>query len=509
MLAPGMTLDQDRYRVEAVIGRGGFGHVYLAHERLTDQKIAIKELVPAFVDDPQAVQRFVQEARVTLTLSHTNIVRTYRIFDDRDTYYLAMEYLPKGSLRDKLKGGALPVAEATSVAVELCDALAYAHSKGVVHCDIKPANVLFDEMGQARLADFGIAHVSEHFATRRFVTAAGLAFGTVRYMAPEQLEGIRDSPAVDTYAVGAVFYEMLCGAPYLDFEEETTPAAQVRNIRRVQSESPRPLQEANPLVPDWLDQLVSRALRKSARERFATARALREALLAKTPSLKADHDGGRGVLADPGIQFSEPAERGRREGYKTAHAGFSSDVAPRPEPILSEQRNGQLGHDDRSARLRAGAIGGVVAVALALFGLIPCLACITSTLGLVLYVGVGVMTANWMAPPPPAGKAARGGAVAGTITALAGGITSSILTLVQYAMVGGVAPVIPQIEVLPPELRDSWGDLGMDPNALADPAWAIGSSALCCSAGLLVAAALGAAGGAMTAYAKKDAATTV
>jgi serine/threonine-protein kinase len=280
MLQRGTILD-NKYRIEDIIGRGGFGHVYRAREQLTGETVAIKELIPG-LGDQEMVQRFIREARATLRLTHPHIARTYGIFQDRGTYYLAMEYLPGGSLADRLQRGALSVGEAVRIAIDLCEALTYAHDKGVVHCDIKPANVLFDEDGEVRLADFGIAHVSEQMMTRQLFTATGAAMGTVRYMAPEQLDGVRDDPRLDIYAVGAMLYEMLSGRPYLDFEDETTPAAQMRNVQRIQSEPPRPLRAVKRRVPVWLAQVVERALRKAPEDRFATAEKLGRALLRKS-----------------------------------------------------------------------------------------------------------------------------------------------------------------------------------------------------------------------------------
>ena len=276
-LEAGIVLD-GKYRVEEIIGRGGFGHVYRAREQLTGETLAIKELVPTLVSDPQIVQRFIQEARATLRLTHPKIARTYSVFQDKDTYYLAMEYLSGGSLADWLLRGSLPTDKALRVVMDLATALEYAHGEGVIHCDIKPANVLFDAHGQARLADFGIAHVSEQLMTRVVYTSMGTAMGTVRYMAPEQLEGVRDDPRLDIYALGTLLYEMLAGRPYLDFETETTPAAQMRNVQRIQNDPPHPLREKNANVPEWLDRVTEQALRKSPDERFATVEMFRIAL---------------------------------------------------------------------------------------------------------------------------------------------------------------------------------------------------------------------------------------
>ncbi len=284
MLQPGTTLDNGKYRIEAAIGRGGFGHVYRAHEELTGETVAIKELVPGLVTDPQMVQRFIQEARATLRLTHPHIARTHTIFRDGDTYYLSMEYLPGGSLTDRLRQGPLPVNEALRIATELCGALDYAHSQGVVHCDLKPGNVLFDARGDVRLADFGIAYVSEQMMTRHVHTGTGAVMGTVRYMAPEQLEGVRADPRIDVYALGTLLYEMLAGRPYLDFETETTPAAQMRNLQRIQTSPPRPLRDANPAVPEGLARVIGRTLQKQPHQRFASVAALGEALAKQVPS---------------------------------------------------------------------------------------------------------------------------------------------------------------------------------------------------------------------------------
>ena len=151
-----------------------------------------------------------------------------------------------------------------------------------------------------------------------------------------------------------------------------------------------------------------------------------------------------------------------------------------------------------SPSLKAGLIGAAVAVVFALLGMVPCLGCITSLLALVLYVGVGVLTATWMEPPRDASKGAGGGAVAGLITALAGGITNLIISVVRFTVGGGQAAIMRQFRQLPPELREPWRDLDIDPRVLASPGFAIGGSALCCGLGLLLAAALGAAGGAIT-----------
>jgi hypothetical protein len=157
-----------------------------------------------------------------------------------------------------------------------------------------------------------------------------------------------------------------------------------------------------------------------------------------------------------------------------------------------------------SASLKAGLIGAGVAVLLSLLGLVPCVGCFTAVLGLVLYIVVGVLAANWMAPPRDAGKAAGAGAVAGLITGLVGGLANLIISTVRFTVGGGGAAMMRQLQQLPPDVLEQLRDLGVRPGALASPGWAIGGSAVCCGLGLLLAAALGAAGGAIAVSLKRE-----
>jgi len=150
-----------------------------------------------------------------------------------------------------------------------------------------------------------------------------------------------------------------------------------------------------------------------------------------------------------------------------------------------------------SASLKAGLIGAGVAIVFSLLSLVPCLGCIASLLALVLYVGVGVLAAAWMEPPRDAGKAAGSGAVAGLITALGGGLTTIAISALRFSLGNTQAMLQRQLRQLPPQLLEQWRDLGIDPRVLARPGWAVGGSAICCGLGMLLAAGLGAAGGAI------------
>lgn len=150
-----------------------------------------------------------------------------------------------------------------------------------------------------------------------------------------------------------------------------------------------------------------------------------------------------------------------------------------------------------SSSLKAGLIGAGVAIVFSLLSLVPCLGCIASLLALVLYVGVGVLAAYWMEPPRDVGRAAGAGAVAGLITALVGGLTTVVINAFRFSVGGAGATLQRQLRQLPPQLLEQWRDLGIDPRVLARPGWAVGSSAVCCGLGMVLAAALGAAGGAI------------
>jgi len=293
-LHAGSTMLGGQYRIVEWLGRGGFGFVYCAQDCLLGEQVAIKELIPSLLDDEAALKRFLAEAKATMRLTHHGIVRTHNVFSEAGNYYIAMEYMPGGSLEARLRdSGSLPVDEAVRVTGQICEGLSHAHALGVVHCDLKPANILFADDGSAKVADFGIAHVSEQTLTRSWLTPAGFVAGTLPYMSPEQTDGVRDDPRVDVYAVGAVLYRMLTGRTYLDFDQRDTPRASADNVYRIRVEQPPAPSDGDPRVPRWLDGIVLKALEKQPQERFAsveeigTALKTRQAAVAAVPTAMA------------------------------------------------------------------------------------------------------------------------------------------------------------------------------------------------------------------------------
>jgi len=330
-LNPGHLLLNGHYRILGLLGRGGFGSVYEAEDTLLQEKVAIKELIPALVGDEALLRRFLAEARATMRLRHKRIVGTYNVFSEGDNYYIAMEHMPGGSLEQRLRErGSLPLAEAVQMAAEVCEGLAFAHEERVVHCDLKPANILFDAAGQARVADFGIAHISGEMLTRSWATPAGFVAGTLPYMSPEQTDGVRDDPRLDLYALGAVLYRALTGRTYLDFDQQETPRAQAANVGRIDNEQPLPPSRHNPGVPAWLDGVVLKALAKRPEERYANAAQMRAALLQPEATRPAPREASQPAPREA----SQPAPR---EMVRPALTPLSSERRAAPVPAVPRE----------------------------------------------------------------------------------------------------------------------------------------------------------------------------
>lgn len=224
--------------------------VYAAHDDRLDRRVAVKVLADNLATHADIRERFVREAQIAAGLSHPNVVDVYDAGED-GTPYIVMELINGPTLAEELRRrGRLPVEEATAVAAQVADGLAYAHAQGIVHRDIKPENLILVRGGQVKIADFGIAHVVE--ATR--LTEVGTVLGTAAYLAPEQATGGPVTPATDVYSLGAVLYELLTGRP--PHVASTLTELLTRDFQR-----PVPPPGAlEPAVPRTLDVLVERCL---------------------------------------------------------------------------------------------------------------------------------------------------------------------------------------------------------------------------------------------------------
>ncbi len=288
MLKKGVVL-QKRYEIRGIVAdEGTFSIVYRAYDQWLRSEVAIKEFSPLAYGDlseKELLQRFKAEARITRRLEHPYIIEIYDLFWANETLYLVMPYLPD-TLKRRLGDGPLPYEEAVRVITQICEGMAYAHTAfvgegsggAVVHCDLKPANILFDHLGDVKITDFGVAHIPPIPGLGGVRMASMYGVGTLAYMAPEQFEHRCDDPRVDVYALGALSFHILSGELYLNFEMEFTTEAQRRN-RQMICESPPRLHVLRARgVPADVVAVVAKALAKEPQERYAHAGEMLEAL---------------------------------------------------------------------------------------------------------------------------------------------------------------------------------------------------------------------------------------
>lgn len=262
------------YDVEREIGRGGMGVVYRAIDKRLKRPVAIKLLPPELAFRRDVRQRFQREAETAAQLSHPNIVPIYSVDEIGNLVFFVMACVDGDNLATQLRNrGPLPPTEIQRYLTEVADALAYAHSRGVIHRDIKPDNILIDALdGRALVTDFGIARAAEGGEGAR-LTATGIAIGTPAYMSPEQASGDRDVDGrSDLYALGVLAYQMLTGEP--PFTGNTTPVLLVKHL----TETPVPVEERRPDTPPILAAMVMRLLEKDPGHRFQSAAELAQAL---------------------------------------------------------------------------------------------------------------------------------------------------------------------------------------------------------------------------------------
>ncbi|MEJ2758532.1 MAG: serine/threonine-protein kinase, partial [Anaerolineales bacterium] len=203
-----------RYEIDSLLGQGGMSSVYRAEDPNLRRTVAIKMIHPHLSTDPNFVSRFEEEAASIAQLRHPNIIQVYDFSNDDDTYYMVMEFVPGETLETHLKrleqsGRKMEIADAIHYTANICDALEYAHKRGLIHRDIKPANIMLNPQGEAILMDFGIAKIvggKQH-------TATGAVVGTALYMAPEVIKGEQADKRVDIYALGVTLFEILSGHP--------------------------------------------------------------------------------------------------------------------------------------------------------------------------------------------------------------------------------------------------------------------------------------------------------
>ena len=256
-----------RYVLEERIGSGGMAEVYRAHDHLLGRTVAVKILHAAYKNDFEFIERFHREAKAAAGLSHANIVSIFDVGIDGDDHFIVMEYVPGSTLKEKIKAEApLDIPLAVHIAKDVANGLAHAHANNIVHCDIKPHNILMTGDNRAKIGDFGIARA----VTESTMTYSGSVMGSVHYFSPEQARGSMITPKSDVYSLGIVLYEMLTGR--LPFNGDNPVTIAMKHVE----EEPMPPSTYRQNIPPMLEAVVMRAMNKNPDVRPTSAEMVQE-----------------------------------------------------------------------------------------------------------------------------------------------------------------------------------------------------------------------------------------
>jgi serine/threonine protein kinase len=319
-----------RYRLDRSIGQGGMGTVWQGHDELLGREVAVKEVrFPPELGEREIAdlrERTLREARATARLSHPNVITTYDVVEEDDRPWIVMELLKTHSLSEVLRDeGPLPPHRVAEIGLGVLAALETAHAQGVVHRDVKPSNVLLGERGIVKLADLGIATAAEH--TR--ITRSGAVLGTPAYMAPEQLDGGRTSPASDRYSLAAVAFEVLSG------RRARTGHTPVALAFAIATEPPPDLREAWPEAPLEAAEVLKRGMARERSDRYSSAGEMATELASALSGAKAPPPAPAAIRppAAPTFVPSPPAAPA-----SAAPAPSPAPAAPRPAPRRQRRR---------------------------------------------------------------------------------------------------------------------------------------------------------------------------
>jgi TolB-like protein/predicted Ser/Thr protein kinase len=319
------------YQVQEELGKGGMGRVHKAYDTSLDRTVVLKLLSPDLLAEPESRKRFLREARLASALDHPNICTVYEISEVDDQYFIAMQYIPGKTLKKIIAGRPLSLESLFSIALQVADALAGAHSKGIVHRDIKSTNIIITPRGQAKVLDFGLAKLltEKGAGGDNELTRQGAPLGTPSYMSPEQARGERTDHRSDIYSFGVVLYEMATGR--LPFRAQTS----VDIMHALLNDTYTPAIEVNDKIPPDLSTIIDIAMARKPGDRYQTINRMIEDLQRLSMAVRFGAGGVPDGITTP---FVIPRRRSTFTQFisKLFARDGSQEQRPAPQSMTSE-----------------------------------------------------------------------------------------------------------------------------------------------------------------------------
>lgn len=331
------------YKILKKLGEGGQGEVYQAEDTRLRRTVAIKILPAELVADEKSRKRFLREAQLASALDHPNICTVYEINEDKNLHFIVMQYLEGKRLKQMVRGRPLEIESALSIAIQLADALAAAHERGVIHRDVKATNVIVNDRGQAKILDFGLAKATITTIGDQSVmdlTQAGVPFGTAGYMSPEQARGGTIDQRSDIFSLGVLIYEMVTGK--LPFQGKSS----VDIMHAVMHEPAPPVAQTNPNLPDRLQSILDRAMAKTPAARYQIMRDFQTDLKQLLRAVQAQTGG----VTDESLLPTVAPRHEKSNWLKNGMVGrlLNRFMSPGERPPSQTQREGQSGRGEMS-----------------------------------------------------------------------------------------------------------------------------------------------------------------
>lgn len=348
-----MSKEISHYRLEDELGQGGMGRVYKAFDTTLDRTVVLKLLAPELVAEETSRQRFLREARLASSLDHPNICTIYEIAEADKQYFIAMQYLPGKTLKKLIGNKAFSLDSTLSIGLQIADALAAAHAKGIVHRDIKSSNIIITPRGQAKVLDFGLAkllnekgrsHDSGAFQQDE-LTKLGAPLGTPTYMSPEQARGERVDHRSDIYSFGVVLYEMATGR--LPLKGNTT----VDTMHAVLHQTHKCAKEINPNLPQELSTIIDTALAKKPNDRYQSMQQMIEDMQRLAVTLRSNGPGVPDGITVPYVAPQRTGGKLSRFLNRLFARDSNADTLRAPSPVqapVSQTSSARTGNQDFS-----------------------------------------------------------------------------------------------------------------------------------------------------------------